>query len=1186
MADKTSKSHEGGRKSSWGVEMANRRTRFQVNRVETGAASTNGEMDPLNEGDDVVERYTAIGDEDSGQRKSSNAAEEMALINDGAGGDGARGASPTVVSHNHEMSTGYDTRYAKSFRHFTREALPRLDNYRNIMSIQAAYRPTLDELHNETLHGKPGTQAANAKNNVGESEGMVKFGWIKGVLVRCLLNIWGVMLFLRLSWVVAQAGIGEAMLLIIATSVVTTITALSMSAISTNGEIKGGGTYYMISRSLGPEFGGSIGLIFSLANAVACAMYVVGFCEAMVDLLGTFELSISGDKVHDIRIIGSITIILLLGIVVIGMEWEAKAQLVLLVVLVAAMFDFIIGTFIGPLDAEEESKGFIGYSVKLFKENFWSDYRYAENVNHDFFSVFSIFFPAATGILAGANISGDLADPQGAIPKGTLLAIVITTVSYLLFAVMAGGTMERDASGIISDLYNGTAYICANRTEKCEWGLHNSFQVMELVSAFGPIIYAGCFAATLSSALASLVSAPKVFQALCKDELYPYITWFARGYGKNNEPVRGYILTFFIAVAFILIAELNAIAPLISNFFLAAYALINFSTFHASLIKPIGWRPTFKFYNMWMSLAGAILCVLVMFMISWWTALLTLAVVLALYLIVTYRKPDVNWGSTTQAQTYKNALVSVQQLNNVEDHVKNYRPQILVLSGMPNFRPPLIDFAYLITKNLSLMICGHILKGPVPQRVHNSLAYKGQSWLRAHRVKGFYNHVDEVNFEDGAKALLQASGIGKLRPNILLMGFKADWRECPRTDLIMYFNVMHKALDLHMAVAILRLREGLDYSNELLGAAVGKEEPNGTGVMANGGKGGLGVNGAGGEGGLDVDKSYLDTRTGSQCSLPRNQSFSQMSQELYKFLSIGLRQITTRASSMSDVSSPGTPRLERHKEIEDESPSNNAEDGKGQRNESRTCDVEEGRAETDREDITEVFKNSLRGKKERKEERMPRTDHLKGPGGADLPKELLHRITQFQRRQRKGTIDVWWLYDDGGLTLLLPYIISTRRNWSSCKLRVFALANKKDELDFEQRSMASLLAKFRIDYSVLKVIPDITKKPKEETKTFFDGLISDFVQDSNNDDDEENSATITEAELLAMKDKTNRHLRLRELLIENSMEANLVVMTLPMPRKGVVSAPLYMAWLEALTQDMPPFLLVRGNQTSVLTFYS
>lgn len=169
-------------------------------------------------------------------------------------------------------------------------------------------------------------------------------------------------------------------------------------------------------------------------------------------------------------------------------------------------------------------------------------------VQHDFFSVFAIFFPAATGILAGANISGDLKDPQTSIPKGTILAIILTTISYIGMAIVAGATVARDATGNITDLANNSWDFLNCTGVPCEYGLQHSFQVIELVSAFGPLIYAGCFAATISSALASLVSAPKVFQALCKDKLYPKIGWFARGYGKNNEPVRGYVLTFFIAI--------------------------------------------------------------------------------------------------------------------------------------------------------------------------------------------------------------------------------------------------------------------------------------------------------------------------------------------------------------------------------------------------------------------------------------------------------------------------------------------------------------------------------------------------------------------------------------------------------------------------------------------------------------
>ncbi|KYM96976.1 Bumetanide-sensitive sodium-(potassium)-chloride cotransporter [Cyphomyrmex costatus] len=976
-----------------------------------------------------------------------------------------------------------------SLRYMTREALPRLDNYRNIMSIQAAHRPSLDELHNPTLLNKgPGSHTLTVPQLKSMASG-VKFGWIQGVLMRCLLNIWGVMLFLRLSWVVAQTGVGQSVLLILTTTVVTTITSLSMSAISTNGLIKGGGTYYMISRSLGPEFGGSIGLIFSLANAVACSMYVVGFCESLVDCLRPFKACIVDCATTDIRIIGCITIVVLLIIVIIGLEWESKAQIFLLIILLMAIGDFMIGTFVGPKSDLERAQGFVGYNAELFKENFYPNYRYSEGVEHNFFSVLAIFFPAATGILAGANISGDLKDPQIAIPKGTLLAILLTSLSYLMMAIMVGGTVMRDATGNVTDLWTtiyGTDFNC---TAGCKYGTHNSFEVIQLVSGFGPIIYAGCFAATISSALASLVSAPKVFQALCLDKLYPGIAWFSGE--KDKEPIRGYLLTFIIAVAFILIGELNAIAPLISNFFLAAYTLINFSTFHASLAKPIGWRPTFKYYNMWLSLAGAILCVSVMFLISWWTALITLCVVLALYLVVSYRKPDVNWGSTTQAQTYNNALTAVQQLDRVEEHVKNYRPQLLVLTGAPNARSSLVDFAHHITKHQSLFICGHIIETPISYKTRNSMVQNCSSWLRANKIKAFYSLVDSSNFQDGATSLLQAAGLGKMRPNILLMGYKQDWATCPRENLNMYFNVMHKALDMHIAVVLLRLQEGLDSS------AIG-----------------------------DIE----DQKRLAPTSIPGNQSFSQLSQ----------------ASSTSDISIPGSPAPRRSKTI-NEYPNPSSEE-----------------------------------QRENRPNIVPITN-------------ILNVVTKFQRKHKKGTIDVWWLYDDGGLTLLLPYIISNRRNWSNSKLRVFALSNKNSELEYEQRKqvsifdddMASLLSKFRIDYSALKVIPDISKPAQTGTKTFFDSLIADFQEstDSKNSDDDDMNV-IKDSELMAMKEKTNRHLRLRELLLENSMEANLVVMTLPMPRKGAVSAPLYMAWLETLTRDMPPFLLVRGNHTSVLTFYS
>ncbi|XP_049837763.1 bumetanide-sensitive sodium-(potassium)-chloride cotransporter-like isoform X10 [Schistocerca gregaria] len=979
--------------------------------------------------------------------------------------------------------SGNDSNPGKSFRHFTREVLPRLENYRNVMSIHAASRPTLDELHNATVQG----EGKGIEQFVGAStEDMkvpVKFGWIQGVLVRNLLSIWGIMLFLRLSWVVGQAGIVQGLLLILSTSAVTVITGLSMSAISTNGIIKGGGMYYTISRSLGPEFGGSIGLILSLANALACAMYVVGFSESLNDLLDSYGLSIVDGGVNDMRITGVVTVIALLCIVVLGMEWEAKTQLGLLVILIAAILDYTVGSFIGPQSNEAIAKGFLGFN--------------------------------------GANISGDLKDPEVAIPKGTLLSIFITTVSYLFMAFIAGATVVRDASGNVHEISDQTFLNCTGRT--CKWGLQNSFTVVELVSAFGPLIYAGCFAASLSSALSSLISAPKIFQALAKDKLYPYIEWFSKGYGKNNEPIRGYILTFVIAVGFILTGDLNIIAPLISNFFLATYALINFSTFHASLVKPIGWRPKFRYYNMWICLLGSTLCVSIMFLISWWTALITLGCILALYLVVSYRNPDVNWGSSTQAQTYKYALLSVQQLNQVLEHVKNYNPQILVLTGRPSQRPPLVHFAHLITKNSSLLICGHIIKTVMNRRQSNRLKLDAQSWFQLNKIKAFYTYIDETDFKNGASALLQTAGIGKLKPNILLVGYKADWQNCEQHDLSMYFSVIHKALDMHIAVCILRLQEGISYSN--------------------------------------VPSEPVDVMDGVSGDIPDRTSL----QDNEKFQDFAQQKLFSECSQGSSVNEL-TEHL-RHYSI------------------STYTELAEGAVNMRRDSIISAVPFDYYGSKstvnkQSDSRRDSQTDLFK-----KLSKETLENLTLFQKFQNNGTIDVWWLYDDGGLTLLLPYIISTRSNWSSCKLRIFTLANKKDELEMEQRSMASLLAKFRIDYSDVKVITDITRKPQESTYAFFNELISGFKLAENNHNTGD-GVHIKEEELRSMADKTNRHIRLRELMMENSNNANLIVMTLPMPRKNAVSAALYMAWLETLTNGMPPFLLVRGNQSSVLTFYS
>uniref|UniRef100_A0A8C9MPX0 Solute carrier family 12 member 1 n=1 Tax=Serinus canaria TaxID=9135 RepID=A0A8C9MPX0_SERCA len=1027
----------------------------------------------------------------------------------------------------------YDTHskmyYLQTFGHNTMDPVPKIDYYRNTGSVSGnkLNRPSLLEIHEqlakllvfECLCPLPGPKnvfvfcvilqniavstgsverVANGESSAGDETadskeeenktGFVKFGWVKGVLVRnlpadfrdiwgeiCMLNIWGVMLFIRLSWIVGQAGIGLGVIIILLATMVTSITGLSTSAIATNGFVRGGGAYYLISRSLGPEFGGSIGLIFAFANAVAVAMYVVGFAETVVELLKESD-TLMVDESNDIRIIGTITVVCLLGISVAGMEWEAKAQVILLIVLLVAIVNFFIGTVI-PTNTEKKARGFFNYQASIFAENFGPDFRSGEG----FFSVFAIFFPAATGILAGANISGDLKDPQSAIPQGTMLAILITTIAYIAVAICAASCVVRDATGNVNDTIvpgmscNGSSACglgydfsrCAS--QPCDYGLMNNFQVMSMVSGFGPLITAGIFSATLSSALASLVSAPKVFQALCKDNVYKGLEFFAKGYGKNNEPIRGYVLTFAIAMAFILIAELNTIAPIISNFFLASYALINFSCFHASYAKSPGWRPAFRYYNMWVSLFGALLCCGVMFVINWWAALITYAIELFLYIYVTYKKPEVNWGSSTQALYFVNALDSALALTTVEDHVKNFRPQCLALTGAPMVRPALLDITHAFTKNNGLCICCEVYTGPRKLCVKemNSGMEKKQAWLTKNKRKAFYAAVAADSFRDGVKSLLQASGLGRMKPNTLVIGFKKDWRSAPATQVENYVGIIQ---DFILKTEL----EKLEQERLALEATI-KEN---------------------------------DFEEGKR----------------------GICGFFKKASTLN---------ISKH--------------------------------ETKKGNTINTIQSMHVG---------------------EFNQRLLEASTQFKKKQGKGTIDIWWLFDDGGLTILIPYILTIRKKWKNCKLRIFT-GGKVNRIEEEKLVMASLLSKFRIKFADINIICDINIKPNKESWKFFEEMIEPYRLHESCKDmttaeklKRETPWKITDAELEAFKEKSYRQVRLNELLQEHSRAANLIVLSLPVARKGAVSDYLYMAWLEILSKNLPPILMVRGNHKNVLTFYS
>lgn len=206
-----------------------------------------------------------------------------------------------------------------------------------------------------------------------------------------------------------------------------------------------------------------------------------------------------------------------------------------------------------------------------------------------------------------------------------------------------------------------------------------------------------------------------------------------------------------------------------------------------------------------------------MFLLTWWAALIAIGVVLFLLLYVIYKKPEVNWGSSVQAGSYNLALSYSMGLSEVEDHIKNYRPQCLVLTGPPNFRPALVDFVGTFTQNLSLMICGHVLIGPLKQRMPELrlLASGHTKWLKKRKVKAFYSDVIAEDLRSGVQTLMQATGLGRMKPNILVVGFKKNWQSAHPATVEDYIGILHDAFDFNYGMCIMRMREGLNISEVL-----------------------------------------------------------------------------------------------------------------------------------------------------------------------------------------------------------------------------------------------------------------------------------------------------------------------------------------------------------------------------------
>uniref|UniRef100_A0A3Q2FZH5 Solute carrier family 12 member 8 n=1 Tax=Cyprinodon variegatus TaxID=28743 RepID=A0A3Q2FZH5_CYPVA len=367
----------------------------------------------------------------------------------------------------------------------------------------------------------------------------VLFGTWDGVFTTCMINIFGVVLFLRTGYLVGNTGVLLGLLLVSVVVLVAIVTVMSGIGVGEHCGFGSGGIYSMISTVLGGRVGGTVGLLYVFGQCVAGAMYITGFSESVAELLGL-------QSQWAVRCMSAAVLLALLGINLAGVKWIVRLQLLLLAVLAVSTLDFVIGTFT-HLDPEH---GFIGYSAELLSNNSGPDYSPGEN----FFTVFGVFFPAATGVMAGFNMSSDLQRPETSIPVGTLAAVFTSWFLYLVFVFLLGAICTREA-------------------------LRFDFLIAEKVSLVGFLFLLGLYISSLASCMGGLYGAPRILQCIAQERVIPSLAFLGRGKGPNRTPVAAICLTSILTLAFIFIGQVNVLAPIVTINFMLTYSFIDYSYF-------------------------------------------------------------------------------------------------------------------------------------------------------------------------------------------------------------------------------------------------------------------------------------------------------------------------------------------------------------------------------------------------------------------------------------------------------------------------------------------------------------------------------------------------------------------------------------------------------------------------------
>jgi len=571
-----------------------------------------------------------------------------------------------------------------------------------------------------------------------------KFGTFAGVFTPSILTILGVIMYMRLGWVVGNAGLLGAIVIIIIAHLIAVTTGLSVSSVATDKKIGAGGIYYVLSRSMGIPIGGSIGIALAVGTAFSIALYLVGFSESFNAYFGF------GMSVNDIRITGTIALLTLTVIALISTSLALKAQYFIL----AAIAVSLIAIFAGSTE-------FVPESVPLF----------STEGSVPLEVVFAIFFPAVTGFTAGIAMSGDLKDPKTSIPVGTLSAIGVGLVVYLVLAIFMAFTINSDV-------------------------LKTDYNILMKVALFAPAVVAGIWGATLSSALGGILGGPRILQAMSIDKVTPKI--FGKGKGTNNEPVNALFMVFIIAEAGILIGELDVIARVVSMFYLTAYGFINISYFLESWANP-DFQPSFKIKR-WIGLLGFVACFVVMFKLDMIAMIAALVVIGGLYFGLQRKEVKLQSNDVWRSVWENVVNKGLKKIDAKVDENTNWNPNIILFSGKSDHQSYLLELCKTVSGRTGIVTNFKLIldtKDDTPLK-------KTEQIVRNESFKElgiFGRQVKVNNIYSGIKNIATVFGFSGVEPNTIMMGWpkglenSGEYAKMTETLLYLDYNLLYLDFD-------------------------------------------------------------------------------------------------------------------------------------------------------------------------------------------------------------------------------------------------------------------------------------------------------------------------------------------------------------------------------------------------------